>query len=152
MTKLSAGLLMCRRRNGETEILLVHPGGPFWQKKDLGAWTFPRGTVESGEEPLQTAQREFQEETGLIPVPPFTSLGEIRQKSGKRVLAWAFAGDCDPSQIKSNTFELEWPPKSGRHQTFPEIDRADFFLIEQAAQRLFAAEVPFLERLQAIGW
>jgi predicted NUDIX family NTP pyrophosphohydrolase len=140
---------MFRIGSGSPEVLLVHPGGPFWRKKDDGAWTFPRGVVEGAEGLLATAVREFSEETGLVPVRPFVTLGEVKHRSGKRVHAWAFRGDCDPANIRSNTFEIEWPLKSGRKQVFPEIDRAAFFPLKDARLKLFAAEIPFLDRLEA---
>ncbi len=143
----SAGLLMYRVTDGQLEVLLVHLGGPFWKKKDEGAWTFPRGEVAEGEELFQAAVREFFEETGLVPEGPYCELGCVRQKSGKLVYAWAFAGSCDPGRIRSNTFELEWPPCSGKYQFFPEIDRAQFFGLDRAKQKILAAERPFLTRL-----
>jgi predicted NUDIX family NTP pyrophosphohydrolase len=150
MPKISAGLLMYRGRtehNNSVEILLAHPGGPFWKNKDDGAWTIPKGEVTPGEDLLVAAIREFTEETGLTPAPPFVPLGEIKQKSGKIVHAWAFQGDCDPAQIRSNTFELEWPPKSGRTQKFPEIDRAKFYDLTAARQKILVSELPLLDRL-----
>ncbi len=147
MPKTSAGLLMYRTSHDEVEVLLVHLGGPFWQKKDVGAWFLPKGELEQDEEPLAAARREFQEETGCQPVGPFTSLGDVRQKSGKIVMAWAFEGEWDPSLLASNTFTMEWPPKSGRQREFPEIDRAAFLSLEQARQKIHEAEAPFLDRL-----
>jgi predicted NUDIX family NTP pyrophosphohydrolase len=144
----SAGLLMYRRREGRLEVLIVHPGGPFWAKKDAGSWFVPKGQIEAGEDELAAAQREFQEETGVTPQAPFLDLGEVIQKSGKHVRAWAFAGDCDPAAIVSNTFSMEWPPKSGRTQTFPEIDRAMFADATQAREKLNPAEFEFIGRLQ----
>src|SRR5262252_4951751 len=119
MSKISAGLLLYRSRNGVLEFLLVHPGGPFWKNKDDGAWTIPKGEIAEGEEPLKTAIREFEEELGFKPTEPFIELTPIKQKGGKLVHAWAFEGDCDPAQIKSNTFSMEWPPRSGRQCEFP---------------------------------
>jgi len=147
MPKVSAGLAMYRRRGGELEVLLVHLGGPFWTRKDAGAWFIVKGEVEAGEDELAAAQREFTEETGLHATPPFVSLGRVRHKSGKKVVAWGFQGDCDPAKLRSNTFELEWPPKSGKKQTFPEIDRAAFFTVEQAREKMHPAEFKFLPRL-----
>lgn len=150
MPKISAGLLMYRGRTEQSnsvEILLAHPGGPFWKNKDEGAWTIPKGEVTSGEDLLAAAIREFTEETGLTPAPPFVPLGEIKQKSGKIIHAWAFQGDCDPAQIRSNTFELEWPPKSGLTQEFPEIDRAKFYDLVVARQKILVSELPLLDRL-----
>jgi predicted NUDIX family NTP pyrophosphohydrolase len=146
MPKISAGLLMYRP-GIVPRVLLVHPGGPFWRKKDEGAWTIPKGEIEAKEDLLVAAIREFNEETGLEPVEPFLSLGQVKQKSGKMLHAWAFAGDCDPTQIHSNTFEIEWPPKSGRKQEFPEVDRADFFDLPTARRKILAYELPFLDRL-----
>jgi predicted NUDIX family NTP pyrophosphohydrolase len=130
------------------EVLLVHPGGPFWRNKDAGAWTIPKGEVNPGEEPLATARREFQEETGVVPQGPFTPLGSIRQKGGKVVEAWAFQGDCDVAQIQTNTFTIEWPPRSGKQQSFPEVDKAAFYGITEAKEKMNPAQVAFLDRLQ----
>src|SRR5262252_3749819 len=127
MAKLSAGLLMYRRREGGLEVFLVHPGGPFWAKKDLGAWSIPKGEYDEGEEPLAAARREFEEETGIQPEGHFVPLKTIKQPGGKTVLAWAFEGDADVAAIKSNTFSMEWPPHSGKQQDFPEVDRAGWF-------------------------
>lgn len=149
MKKQSAGLLMYRRgSDGVLQVLLAHPGGPFWRNKDEGAWTLPKGEYDDCEEPLAAAQREFTEETGFAVTPPFLSLGEVVQKSGKRIRAWAFAGDCDPARLQCNTFELEWPPRSGRKQTFPEIDRIDWFGPEEARRKLLPAQRPLLDRLE----
>lgn len=144
----SAGLLMYRIRDGELQMLIVHPGGPYWRRKDAGSWFVPKGEIEAGEEDLAAAQREFQEETGLVPAGPFIDLGEVTQKSGKRVRAWAFAGDCDPAAVVSNSFSMEWPPKSGRMQSFPEIDRAVFANAALAREKLNPAEYEFVERLK----
>lgn len=130
------------------EFLLVHPGGPFWQNKDEGAWTIPKGEVGPGEEALAAAQREFREELGFNAAGPFMALEPIQQKGGKIVYAWAFAGDCDPAAIKSNTFEMEWPPRSGRRQQFPEVDRAAWFALDEAAQKINPAQVSFLEQVR----
>jgi predicted NUDIX family NTP pyrophosphohydrolase len=150
MPKASAGLLMHRKRNGHLEALLVHLGGPFWKKKDRGAWFVPKGEINPGEDEMVAAQREFQEETGLVPAGTFLSLGTVKHKSGKTVTAWAFAGDCDPASLKSNTFEMEWPPKSGKRAQFPEIDRAEFFTIERAREKMHPAEFEFLTRLERL--
>jgi predicted NUDIX family NTP pyrophosphohydrolase len=144
MPKISAGLLMYRIVGGQTEVLLVHPGGPYWQRKDDGSWTFPRGEIGPGEDELSAAIREFSEETGLHPQTPFLTLGEVKLRSGKIVRAWAFQGSADPKSIRSNFFEIEWPPKSGRHQQFQEIDRAEFFTIADAERKMRIAEKPFL--------
>jgi predicted NUDIX family NTP pyrophosphohydrolase len=142
--------LLWRRREGRIEVLLAHQGGPFWVKKDIGHWTIPKGEVEPGEELVAVARREFAEETGHdLSNQPLIDLGQIRQKSGKLVLGWAVEGDLDPSTAVSNTYDLEWPPNSGVVQAFPEIDRVEWFDLDQARRRLKAAQVPFLDRLQA---
>ena len=138
---------MYRLRAGALEVLLVHPGGPFWAKKDEGAWQIPKGEWAEGEDPLAAARREFTEETGFTAPGPFAALGELRQKGGKQVLAWACEGDGDPAQLRSNSFEMEWPPKSGRMQSFPEVDRAGWFTLEDARRKLLPSQLPFLERL-----
>lgn len=148
MSKVSAGLLMCRERGGRLEVLLVHPGGPFWAKKDIGVWTIPKGEVSAGEDELSAARREFEEETGVVPEGPFVHLGAVTQKSGKTVRAWAFLGDCVPESIQSNTFVMEWPPRSGKRREFPEIDRAAFFEIDEAKKRIHSAQVPLMDELQ----
>ena len=147
MPKLSGGLLMYRVNGGALQVLLVHPGGPFFQNQDDGAWSIPKGEPGAGEELLDAAQREFAEETGLKASPPFIELSPITQKGGKVVQAWAFAGDCDPGQLRSNTFTLEWPPRSGRVQEFPEIDRAGWFDLAEARRKIKAAQIPLLEEL-----
>lgn len=150
MAKTSAGLILYRMQSGQLEVLLVHPGGPFWGKKDEGAWFVPKGELNVGEEPLAGAKREFEEETGLKPEGEFLALGSVKQKSGKTIVAWAFEGDCDPSSIKSNTFSIEWPPKSGRQQEFPEIDRAGFFTVTQAKAKMHPVEYPLVLRLHEL--
>jgi len=150
MAKTSAGLILYRMQSGKLEVLLVHPGGPFWNKKDEGAWFVPKGELNVGEEPLVGAKREFEEETGLKPEGEFLALGSVKQKSGKTIVAWAFEGDCDPSSIKSNTFAIEWPPKSGRQQEFPEIDRAGFFTVPQAKAKMHPVEYPLVLRLHQL--
>jgi predicted NUDIX family NTP pyrophosphohydrolase len=145
--KRSAGLLMYRERQG-LEVFLVHPGGPFWAAKDRGAWTVPKGEYEPGEEALAAARREFQEETSFAAAGPFLELGTVRQKSGKTVTAWAFAGDCDPSQLVSNTCEIEWPPRSGKLLKIPEIDRGRWFGLEEARDWIRAEQVELLDMLQ----
>ncbi len=137
---------MYRHENGRLEMLLVHPGGPFWKNKDV--WFIPKGEINPGEEELAAAQREFQEETGFIPSGEFLPLGDVKNKSGKKVVAWAFRGNCDPAAVKSNTFEMEWPPKSGRMARFPEIDRADFFTVDAAREKMHAVEFEFAGRLE----
>lgn len=147
--KKSAGLLMYRRSAaGELEVLLAHPGGPYWRGKDAGAWTLPKGEYDESEEALAAARREFLEETGFEPAPPFAALGEIVQKSGKHIAAWAFAGDFDPARLRSNTFEIEWPPRSGRRQIFPEIDRVEWFSLAEARRKLNPAQCALLDRLE----
>jgi predicted NUDIX family NTP pyrophosphohydrolase len=148
-TKQSAGLLMFRRTEQLYEVFLVHPGGPYWAKKEKGAWTVPKGEYEEGEEPLQAARREFMEETRFTAQGPFLELGSVRQKSGKIVVAWAFAGDCDPAQLVSNTCEIEWPPKSNRRITIPEVDRGAWFIPEAATKFIREEQTPFLDRLES---
>jgi predicted NUDIX family NTP pyrophosphohydrolase len=150
MPAKSAGLLMYRITQGEIEVLLVHPGGPFWAKKDAGAWSIPKGEINSGEDALAAAEREFEEETGLRPTGPFVELGSVRQKSGKIVTAWTFQGNCDPAALVSNTFEMEWPPRSGQRRTFPEVDRAGFFSVNEAREKINVAEAEFLSRLETL--
>jgi predicted NUDIX family NTP pyrophosphohydrolase len=150
MAKRSAGLAMYRVRNGALEILLVHPGGPFWAKKDEGAWFLPKGEVEDGEDELAAARREFEEETSLKPVGPFFGLGSVKQKGGKIIAAWAFEGDCDLSAVHSNTFRMEWPPRSGKQREFPEVDRAAFFTPETARAKMHPAEFEFFARVDAV--
>jgi predicted NUDIX family NTP pyrophosphohydrolase len=148
MPAQSAGILLHRRRQGRLEVLLVHPGGPLWARRDEGAWSIPKGEYDPGEEPLGAARREFQEELGSPPPGgPFAELGEVRQKSGKRVRAWAVEGDLDAAAAHSDTFELEWPPGSGRRLQVPEIDRAEWFGLEEAVRRINPAQVELLERL-----
>ena len=139
---------MYRQRSGVLEVLLAHPGGPFWIKKDLASWTVPKGEIAPGEDPLDAAQREFHEETGLDPVGPFTALAPVKQPGGKIVMVWAFEGDCDPSTIRSNTFTLEWPPKSGQRQSFPEIDRAAWYSIDEARAKISIGQIPVLDELE----
>jgi len=136
------------RREPNFEVLLVHPGGPYWAKKDAGAWSIPKGEIGAGEEALPAAVREFQEETGFQPCGPFIPLGTEKQPSGKLVTAWAFEGNCDPSRMTSNTFAMEWPPKSGKMQEFPEMDRAEWFGIAEALKRILAGQVLFLHELE----
>jgi predicted NUDIX family NTP pyrophosphohydrolase len=149
MPKRSAGLLVYRRSDDGIEVLLVHPGGPFWARKDDGAWSIPKGEHEPTEDPLAVALREFEEELGAPPPDPADarSLGELRQPSGKVVAAWAVEGDLDVRDVKSNTFEMEWPPRSGRTQDFPEVDRAGWFEPDEARRKLLRGQVGFLDRL-----
>lgn len=147
MPKLSAGLLMYRRRSGGLEVFLVHPGGPFWVKKDLGAWSIPKGEYAEGEEPLAAARREFQEETGFRADGSFVELGAVKQAGGKVVRAWAVEGDCNPAALNSNVFEMEWPPRSGRKAEFPEVDRAGWFSMVDARERILMGQIPLLDAL-----
>jgi len=147
MAKQSAGILLYRNAPTGIAVLLVHPGGPFWAKKDLGAWSIPKGEYAPGEDPLSVAVREFEEETGIMLAGEFRPLGEVRQAGGKRVLAWALEGDLDPAAIRSNTFEIEWPPKSGRKRSFPEIDRAEWFSPDAAREKILASQREFIDRL-----
>lgn len=165
MAKISAGLLMYRRRGEAAEVLLIHLGGPFWARKDEGAWFIPKGEIESGEDLLAGARREFEEETGFAtpavdggsPSPGgeagsssiYMPLGETRRCGGKTMVVFAFAGDCDPAQAHSNTFEMEWPPRSGRRQEFPEADRAGWYAPAEAERKIHPGERIFLERLAA---
>jgi predicted NUDIX family NTP pyrophosphohydrolase len=149
MPQRSAGILLYRRGGESLEVLLVHPGGPFFARRDAGAWSIPKGLYEPGEEPLACARREFAEELGsACPDGPALELGEIRQRNGKRVTAWAVQGDLDATAITSNSFELEWPPRSGRTQEFPEVDRAAWFTLDEAREKLIAAQAAFLDRLR----
>jgi len=147
MPKCSAGLMMYRRRPPNVEVFLVHPGGPFFAKKDLGAWTIPKGEYLEEESPLDAAKREFQEETGFPVTESFLDLGSIKQAGGKIVSAWAFEGDCDPSTMISNDCEVEWPPRSGRLIEIPEADRGAWFSIDEAKARIKSTQIPLLDRL-----
>ena len=150
MAKRSAGLLLYRKRGEGIEVLLVHPGGPFWADRDAGAWSVPKGEVEIGEEGLAVARREFEEETGHSPpAGEPIDLGDIRQASGKVVHAWAVEGDLDPARVTSNTFTMEWPPRSGRQQEFPEVDRAQWFEPDDARRRMNSAQAELVDRLLA---
>ena len=148
--KESAGILVWRSRDDEPQVLLAHPGGPLFRSKDLGAWTIPKGEVEPGEDLLDAARREFSEETGFPVEGPFVKLGTVRLKSGKNVHAWAAAGDCDPAQMEGNLFEMEWPPRSGRRQRFPEIDRVEFFTLGEALRRINPAQIPLIDELERL--
>lgn len=150
MPRVSAGILPYRLRSGRLEVLLVHPGGPFWARKDLGAWSIAKGEFEPGEDPLAAAIREFAEETGTTPAGSFRPLTPIKQPGGKTVHAWAVAMDWDPAALASNTFEMEWPRGSGRMQRFPEVDRAAWFEMGEAARRILAGQRPLLAELQAL--
>jgi predicted NUDIX family NTP pyrophosphohydrolase len=151
MPQRSAGLLLFREKAAGLEVLLVHPGGPFWAKKDAGAWSIPKGLIEEGEDPLAAARREFEEEVG-IPSPDGEAIGLTpqRQPSGKIVSAWALRGDFDPAALKSGSFAMPWPPKSGKQQSFPEIDRAEWFTLDAAREKLLAGQRPFLEELERL--
>jgi predicted NUDIX family NTP pyrophosphohydrolase len=148
--KRSAGLLMYRRRDRRLEVFLVHSGGPFWAKKDLGAWSVCKGEYTEGEAPLEAAIREFQEETGFAAQGEFLELGTVQQASGKIVSAWAFEGDCDPGKLISNRCQVEWPPRSGRMIEIPEVDRGGWFSLSEASERILKSQTPFLDRLSAL--
>jgi predicted NUDIX family NTP pyrophosphohydrolase len=150
MPKVSAGLLVYRRRNRRLEVYLVHPGGPFWAKKDAGAWSIPKGEVPPGSDALAHARIELQEETGCAVDGEFTPLKPVRQAGGKTVQAWAIEGDCDADNIVSNTFTVEWPPRSGKMQEFPEVDRAGWFDLDTARAKLIPAQGAFLDQLQEL--
>ena len=150
MPRTSAGLLLYRRTSGGVEVFLVHPGGPFWAKKDAGAWSIPKGEYVPGEDPLDAARREFAEETGIVPDGELVDLGVVKQAGGKIVTAWAFEGDCDADAIRSNTFAMEWPPRSGRQQEFPEVDRAGWFDLGTAEEKILKGQLDFIRRLGEI--
>ena len=149
MPKRSAGLIMYRNREmlDRLEVFLVHPGGPFWAKKDLGAWSIPKGEYTPAELPLDAAIREFREETGFLPRPPFHELGSIQQASGKIVTAWGFAGDCDPADLVSNLSRMQWPPRSGQICEFPEVDRGAWFSLASAREHILQSQQPLLDAL-----
>ena len=149
--KRSAGLILYRRREGVLEVLLAHPGGPFWKKRDLGSWTIPKGEIDEGEEALAAARREFTEETGFVlPDAPALALTPLRQPSRKLIHAWAIEGDCDPRACRSNLFQMEWPPKSGQLAEFPEIDRVEWLDIATASRKILPGQAPFLAELAAL--
>ncbi len=148
-TNVSAGLLLFRRPFGGLEVFLAHPGGPFWEGRDLGAWTVPKGLLERGEDPLAAAVREFEEETGIHPEGPFLQLGSVRQKAGKLVHAWAWEGEADPRQVRSNLMRTEWPRGSGRWLTFPEVDRCEWFDAPNARRKINPAQAELIDRLEA---
>ena len=150
MPKRAAGILLFRRRLSGIEVLLAHPGGPLWARKDLGAWTLPKGQFTDGELPLDAARREFEEEMGSAPPGEIQPLGTLKQPSGKVIHAWAAESDFDVSRVTSNRFELEWPPRSGRVSEFPEVDRAQWFSLEEARVKIIKGQQPFLERLLAL--
>lgn len=151
MAKESAGLLLYRRRGEAIEVFLVHPGGPFWARKDEGAWTIPKGEPGPDEAPLACALRELAEETGIAVEGPFLPLEPCRQKAGKLVRAWAVEADCDPAAVRSNTFLLEWPPRSGRKLEVPEVDRAEWFGLEEARRKIKPAQTAFLDQLEKLA-
>ncbi len=148
MPKISAGLLLYHKRGGILRVFLVHPGGPLWAKKDEGAWSIPKGLLDKDEEPLDAAKREFREETGFTALGPFIALTPVKLTGGKVVQAWATEDDCDPAAIMSNTFLMEWPPRSGRQREFPEVDRAAWFDIEEAKRKINHAQAALLEELE----
>lgn len=150
MVKRSAGLLLYHVRAGLLEVFLVHPGGPFWVKKDLGVWSIPKGEIDEGEDPLEAARREFEEETGFRPEGAFRELKPVRQRSGKIVHAWAVEGDCDAAAIRSNIFPLEWPPRSGRRMDVPEVDRAGWFDLATAREKILEGQRGLLEELRLL--
>jgi predicted NUDIX family NTP pyrophosphohydrolase len=150
MPRISAGLLMYRLQDGTLQVLLAHPGGPYFTKKDDGAWSIPKGEIEPGEDSLEAAKREFQEEIGVTPTGPFIALTPIKQKGGKIVHAWAFEGNCDPTATVSNTFTMEWPPRSGKQMEFPEVDRVDFFDVAVAKRKIKDAQEALIDELERI--
>jgi predicted NUDIX family NTP pyrophosphohydrolase len=150
MAKMSAGILLFRRRSGGVELMLVHPGGPFWAKKDAGAWSIPKGLADEGEDLLAAAKREFLEETGMLVEGEFFDLGAHKQPGGKTVVAWAHEGDFDPALLKSNTFSLEWPPHSGKTAEFPEVDRAAWYSIDEAFMRINKGQKPIIAALETL--
>jgi predicted NUDIX family NTP pyrophosphohydrolase len=149
LPKLSAAILLFRKRSSGLQVLLVHPGGPFWKNKDLGAWSIPKGEYTEEEDPLAAAKREFVEETGIEVKGDFLSLGSFKQPSGKKITAWALQGDCSLADVRSNTFTMEWPPKSGRQQEFPEIDRAEWFDLAEAHKRILKGQAAILDCLKS---
>jgi len=151
MPKISAGLLLYRKTGGALEVFLVHPGGPFWARKDEGAWSVPKGEFDEGEDALDAAQREFQEETGMAAKGEFHPLKPVRQSGGKMVYAWAVQFDLDAAAVKSNTFSMEWPPRSGKTQEFPEIDRAGWFRIDEARRKILKSQLDLLEQLEFLA-
>jgi predicted NUDIX family NTP pyrophosphohydrolase len=146
----SAGILLHRRRGGAIEVFLVHPGGPFWKNRDAGAWSIPKGEYAEGEDALDAAKREFAEETGFPLSGTTLPLEPVRQRSGKLVHAWAVEGDCDAAAVRSNLFSMEWPPRSGRMAEFPEVDRAEWFPLEEARRRIHPAQAPLLDQLERL--
>jgi len=149
-SKTSAGILLHRLRDGKREVFLVHPGGPFWVRKDDGSWSIPKGEYGEGEDPKAVALREFEEETGQVVSGAMQALQACRQPGGKTVLAWAMDGDCDAERIHSNTFTLEWPPKSGRQREFPEVDRAGWFKMDEARRKILPGQASLLDQLERL--
>jgi len=150
LPKQSAGILMYRERAGTTEVFLVHPGGPFWRTRDRAAWSIPKGELDGDEDPWRAAPRELYEETGLTVDGPAIDLGRLRQSRSKDLFVWAIEGDCNPERITSNTFALEWPPRSGRYQRFPEVDRGAWFDLETAKEKLHKGQIPLIDRLRRV--
>ena len=150
MPRTSAGVLLYRRRGGGVEVFLVHPGGPFWARKDQAAWSIPKGELDPDEDALDAARREFQEETGLVAEGDFQALAPLRQPGGKVVHAFALEGDADPEAVRSNPFEMEWPPRSGKLQAFPEVDRAAWLALDLAREKIHKGQVGLLDQLEAI--
>ena len=148
MARKSAGILLYRVLNKTLELFLVHPGGPFWAKKDEGAWSIPKGEFDDNEDPLEAAKREFEEETGIRISGQFTALNPVKQKSGKIVYAWAVEGEIDPAKIKSNSFEIEWPPGSGKMRSFPEIDKAGWFTVDEAKRKIISGQSALISELE----
>jgi predicted NUDIX family NTP pyrophosphohydrolase len=151
VAKRSAGLLLYRRADGVLQVLLAHPGGPFWAKKDLGVWSIPKGEFADGEDPLEAAKREFREETGLAVQGSYIPLAPLRQPGGKIIHAWAVEGDFNPSRLRSNTVSIEWPPRSGRIREFPEVDRAEWFPLDEARRRIVQGQAGFLDELAEVA-
>ena len=151
MAAESAGILLFRRQHGALQVLLVHPGGPFWHNKDEGAWSLPKGERSPHEDPETTARREFAEELGRVPEGPLLALGRVRQRGGKLVDGFALHGDFDVTRLSSNSFEIEWPPRSGKRQSFPEVDRAAWFTLDEARLKINAGQQPFIDRFEALG-
>jgi predicted NUDIX family NTP pyrophosphohydrolase len=151
MPARSAGILLYRRRDGQLQVLLAHPGGPFWRRRDLGSWTIPKGETSGAESPESAARREFREELGVEARGTLVALGTIRQRAGKLVEAFALEGDFDPAELRSNTFEVDWPPHAGTRQAFPEVDRVAWLSLAEAREKILPSQIPLLERLEALA-